>query len=234
MWHDDDAPAKYYEVVTADKRRHTLRPGERLTIGRHVDNQVVLDHPSVSRFHARIDWETGAPAPVIVDLGSLNGTFVGGARVLRSPLGEWTGIRVGSADLAGSLRAPALIPSTGGTLVRLFDEWTPDQQGTVDGPVAMQELLVALERNRRTVTVDLQAPDLSAVVVLAGGRAVRVTANELTGRDALRHLLVRAPRARYVITTEVRPFDGGTALSIRDAVRELAAPTTPVGRLLAS
>ena len=53
-------------------RRLRLRPG--LGIGRHPDNDCVIEDPKVSGFHARIerrgaDW-------VLVDLGSSNGTHV--------------------------------------------------------------------------------------------------------------------------------------------------------------
>ena len=47
-----------------------------LKIGRAPDNDVVLDSPGVSRYHARIDYATGEPR--LSDAGSLNGTFVNG------------------------------------------------------------------------------------------------------------------------------------------------------------
>ncbi|HXG94237.1 MAG TPA: FHA domain-containing protein [Blastocatellia bacterium] len=47
-----------------------------IRIGRAHDNDVVLDAPGVSRYHAMLTY-TG-PQPVITDLGSTNGTFVNG------------------------------------------------------------------------------------------------------------------------------------------------------------
>ncbi len=220
-----------YEVATAHARR-TLLPGRRLNIGRHPDNDLVIDDGSVSRFHARLDWSDPAPAPALLDLGSLNGTFVGGARVVRAPLGEWLAFRVGTVDVSASLQHPALIPSTGATLVRMFDEWAADERGTIEGPVDLQGVLLALEQARRTVTVDLEAPRFDAVVVFAGGRVVQARAAGLTGRDALAHLLGRTPRCRYLITAEVRPFDAGASLSVRDVIREVQA--APPARLVAS
>ncbi len=52
-----------------------------LRIGRAVDNDVVLDSPGVSRYHATIRFDQG-PAAMIGDLGSTNGTFVNGEPVL--------------------------------------------------------------------------------------------------------------------------------------------------------
>jgi|GEM_PF-120067 len=57
-----------------------FRPGsDTLTIGRDPTNDVVVDYPLVSRFHARI--ERLAQHVVLYDLGSHNGTFVAGKRV---------------------------------------------------------------------------------------------------------------------------------------------------------
>lgn len=49
------------------------------TIGRAPDNNVVLDHPTVSNHHARLSWS--GPSLVVEDLSSANGTFIDGQRV---------------------------------------------------------------------------------------------------------------------------------------------------------
>ncbi|MEO9324505.1 FHA domain-containing protein [Nocardioides sp. C4-1] len=59
---------------------HTSAGGV-VTIGRDLSNDIVLDDPLVSRFHARL--ELGNPA-VIHDLGSFNGVFVDGRRLAGS------------------------------------------------------------------------------------------------------------------------------------------------------
>jgi hypothetical protein len=52
----------------------------RLTLGRTGDNDVVINDPTVSRFHASL--MTNKQGEVIVsDLGSANGTFVNGQRI---------------------------------------------------------------------------------------------------------------------------------------------------------
>jgi hypothetical protein len=54
----------------------TARPGERLRIGRAPDNELHLDHPSVSRAHAELlGFDAGWQ---LRDIGSKNGTFVEG------------------------------------------------------------------------------------------------------------------------------------------------------------
>jgi two-component system, cell cycle response regulator len=54
------------------------------TVGRHPTNQLRIDEDSISRFHARI-LRNGDEYSV-EDMGSRNGTFVGGKRVTRAKL----------------------------------------------------------------------------------------------------------------------------------------------------
>lgn len=49
--------------------------GEPLTIGRDASNRVILDVPSVSRHHVRIE-RSGRGRRLVEDLGSTNGTYV--------------------------------------------------------------------------------------------------------------------------------------------------------------
>uniref|UniRef100_B8HPQ7 FHA modulated ABC efflux pump with fused ATPase and integral membrane subunits n=1 Tax=Cyanothece sp. (strain PCC 7425 / ATCC 29141) TaxID=395961 RepID=B8HPQ7_CYAP4 len=53
-----------------------LRDRDRWTLGRDSQNDMVIDHPMVSRCHARIERKKNAL--VLTDLGSTNGTFVNG------------------------------------------------------------------------------------------------------------------------------------------------------------
>jgi ABC transport system ATP-binding/permease protein len=52
----------------------SLRNRTRIGFGRDPRNDVVLDHPVVSRFHAALEWQAGTW--LVKDLGSSNGTFV--------------------------------------------------------------------------------------------------------------------------------------------------------------
>lgn len=72
------------------------------TIGRAMDNTVVLNSHDVSRYHARVELANGQAR--IVDLGSTNGTSVNGAKI-RSQL-----IHSGDEIAFGSLRV-LVVPS---------------------------------------------------------------------------------------------------------------------------
>ena len=63
-----------------------LRGRTSVTIGRNPDNDIVFGHPMVSRSHARILKRKATADHVIEDLGSTNGTFVNGKRVIQSRL----------------------------------------------------------------------------------------------------------------------------------------------------
>ncbi len=71
----------------------------RLTIGRAKDNDIVLDSPGVSRFHAEIHKDDEDNL-WIIDLGSKNGTFVNGKRIEgKFPLKLWDVITIDDNDL---------------------------------------------------------------------------------------------------------------------------------------
>jgi ABC transport system ATP-binding/permease protein len=59
---------------TAQVESISLRNRTRIGFGRDPRNDVVLDHPVVSRFHAVLEWQAGTW--FIKDLNSSNGTFV--------------------------------------------------------------------------------------------------------------------------------------------------------------
>lgn len=67
------------------------------TLGRHRNNDIVINDPKVSSFHARID--RSPDGFVIVDLKSRNGSFVNGKRITRGVLATGDEVRLGTARL---------------------------------------------------------------------------------------------------------------------------------------
>ena len=65
-------------------------------LGRHSESDLRLPMPDVSRRHCRFVF--AASGWEVVDLGSLNGVFVNGARVLRSPLRPGDQLRLGGLE----------------------------------------------------------------------------------------------------------------------------------------
>ena len=86
------------------RERHVPLPEEGLTVGSVAGNGLVLDDPFVSSRHLRIDkpgarWE-------ITDVGSTNGTLLGGVRVYRAELPPGLPISVGDSELVLEIGTP--------------------------------------------------------------------------------------------------------------------------------
>jgi pSer/pThr/pTyr-binding forkhead associated (FHA) protein len=83
-------------LVDGSGRRFQLRAGAPTTLGRAVDNDIVIADASVSRHHASIAPRDGGF--VLRDLGSQNGTYVGGQRVAgERALADGDDLRLGDA-----------------------------------------------------------------------------------------------------------------------------------------
>ena len=97
---DDAAETREGAIVYRlawQRREVSLRRGENL-LGRDADAVAWVDSSSVSRRHARI--VVGAEEALIEDLGSRNGTFVGGRKIEGPvPLHDRDEIRLGSVTL---------------------------------------------------------------------------------------------------------------------------------------
>lgn len=67
-----------------------------ILVGRTLNNNFVIEHPSVSRRHARIAVTNGSHT--VYDLGSSNGTFVNGRRVTEAVLQDGSEVRFGTVS----------------------------------------------------------------------------------------------------------------------------------------
>ena len=72
--------------------------GSTVNIGRADSNDLMLQHPSVSRSHARVTVLPGETV-LIIDLGSMNGTFVNGQPVQEHRLADQDRINIGIFEL---------------------------------------------------------------------------------------------------------------------------------------
>jgi adenylate cyclase len=72
--------------------------GSTVNIGRADSNDLVLHHPSVSRSHARVTVLPGETV-LIIDLGSMNGTFVNGQPIQEQRLSDQDRINIGIFEL---------------------------------------------------------------------------------------------------------------------------------------
>lgn len=82
-------------LLGASGERFPLRIGTATTLGRALDNDIVVNHASVSRHHASIDAVNGAFR--LRDLGSQNGTYVGVERVTEASIADGDMVKLGDA-----------------------------------------------------------------------------------------------------------------------------------------
>ncbi len=83
-------------LIDAGGARHDLRPGAPTTLGRAMDNDIVVADASVSRHHATIVPHNGGFA--LRDLASQNGTFIRGQRIDGArQLSDGDDVRLGDA-----------------------------------------------------------------------------------------------------------------------------------------
>ena len=105
---------------------HPLGDRQRITLGRTPDNDIVINHPMVSRHHLAVEWRGSAWC--LVDTGSTNGFYLNGRRLPELTLTGPVAVRVGDAatgpvlDFAvepagpsrGQVSAPTLPPPVAG------------------------------------------------------------------------------------------------------------------------
>jgi pSer/pThr/pTyr-binding forkhead associated (FHA) protein len=82
-------------LLGSSGERFPLRIGAATTVGRALDNDIVVNHASVSRHHASIEARNGAFR--LRDLGSQNGTYVGVDRVTEASIADGDMVKLGDA-----------------------------------------------------------------------------------------------------------------------------------------
>ncbi|MGW5521823.1 FHA domain-containing protein [Gordonia sp. NPDC003950] len=112
--------------VTVAGVSHPLGDAHRVRLGRTPDNDVVVNHPLVSRHHLLIEWRgTGW---WVIDAGSTNGFYSGGARVAELPLTGSTSFRLGDGATGPVVEVALEAPRAPGP--------TGPPRGPGSGPVA--------------------------------------------------------------------------------------------------
>ncbi|MCO5170395.1 MAG: protein kinase [Planctomycetes bacterium] len=151
-------PVHVPALLEGDGRRHPLLPGTSFTVGRDPACEVVLDHPSVSPRHARVELtRTGYE---VVDLDG--GVRVQGLPVARAHLRPGDPVRVGEVELtfvdAGVSAQPLVAASDARVRVRPV-------------PLPFADAL-AEQRDRRLVVAHLERlPEAALERQVASSRA---------------------------------------------------------------
>jgi len=143
-------------------RRRVVHEGEACRIGTQSSNDVVLQDPSVSRFHCRLTFEEGGWR--LHDSGSLNGTMLNDVRVRDADVGDHGLIRVGDSvlEVRGSQGSEISLPN-----VQAFGSLLGDS-------VAMRRLFAYLEK--------VAASDINVLIQGESGTGKELVATEIVQR----------------------------------------------------
>lgn len=76
-------------------KEYTICDGDKLSIGRHLENEIVLTNKNVSRHHASI--EAKGQKLLVFDKGSRNGTHVNGIKVKSAQLYDGDVVTISSS-----------------------------------------------------------------------------------------------------------------------------------------
>jgi len=158
----------YLELLMSSGARIVVLEGQRVTLGRHPDSGVVLGGDGqISRVHASLeDYGAGW---CLKDLGSRNGTYVNGERLLgERVLKHGDEVRIGDARLR-------------------FNAGRRDEVAATSGP---RQRLPDLTRREREVLVALCRPLFTADVVLEPASTRQIAAELSVTEDAVKHHLV--------------------------------------------
>ena len=103
-----------YQTPDGREEEQPLALNHESSIGRHPHCTVTVSQPSVSRKHARLEWD--GQSCVVEDLHSSNGTYVNNQRITRSALRDGDELRCGDFRLRYVEReaaAPVATPEPG-------------------------------------------------------------------------------------------------------------------------
>uniref|UniRef100_M1CGU0 Parallel spindle 1 n=1 Tax=Solanum tuberosum TaxID=4113 RepID=M1CGU0_SOLTU len=71
-----DNPPATHVAITANQEFEEI-----LVVGRHPDCNIVLEHPSISRFHLRIHSNPSSHSLSVIDLSSVHGSWISGNKI---------------------------------------------------------------------------------------------------------------------------------------------------------
>jgi hypothetical protein len=200
--------------------------GRAFRLGRHEANDLVLSDGRISRFHAQISWD--GEQPWLHDCGSSNGTLIDGLR-LTGPValqgGEILGL--GPWDLTVEVRAaPALVREDEDALFSFPGETRHEELlGTWKSCPELHRLLLSLEEEERTGSVDFAIRDRTASLTFCLGRVVAAQYGRLQGVSAVDRIL-RTPQGRYLHKASFDLCDNTIDVSVRQHLRNGFFPVT--------
>lgn len=166
-------------VVRCDPLPPVPLPRDRdVSVGRTETNEVVLPHPTVSRRHATLRRQ--GDVVLVRDLGSANGTLIGGRRVMGEGFAEPGGppVVIGQYELTVERASAGTCPRS-----------PADLRGRLE-TMPLADFLQLVELNARTGTIRIESPDgTRGEIFFATGAPHHAACGSERGVDAVLRLL---------------------------------------------
>lgn len=210
-------------VRCAGRKPVRMNPGQRIRIGRHASNDLVLSDDTVSRFHAVVEWDADEDRPYVVDNESANGVDVDGEPIeVKCYLPGGNQIGIGRFTLVVEVTGvdeddarPVVPELSDSDSVVLYTEKREQISGRTSFPEELHRVLLDMESAQRTGTLQLRlGAGLQGRVTFCQGLIMTAQCGAATARDALREILI-ASSAIYSFTRELRPAEDPLNLSVR-------------------
>jgi hypothetical protein len=199
-------------VVTGVPQQWELHRGDRLTIGRSAERDIRLNHESVSRAHAILQWTDDEIT--LEDLNSTNGVFVDNVQVAgRVPFGVGQVAEVGRFKLQLEARG-ALLPDDSGPLL-LFGSEEPLERGTIESAKDVENLLLHMGDLERTGTLVLKLDRSTAELQFYEGQIVSASLGKLSGKAALKLISGTEQLGQWLFYSRVKLVDEAVNISTR-------------------
>lgn len=218
-----------------------LKPGMTVKVGRHSSNDLVLKDGTVSRFHATIVWDPDEDRPYVIDNDSANGVEVDGEPIdgrsylaggNQLDIGDFTLVlqvkgmtrkyKIGADAMASKLH---LIDDDKPTMVHLYTEKNKkDLKGNFEENKELKRILIDLEDDERTGTLQLRAGAKSWKVTMSAGKVVMVTRGGLSGMNVLREAF-RQENGSYEFTRDLEPSEENLKISPMSLFRAESSDT---------
>jgi adenylate cyclase len=205
--------------VTINNVQNTLALTEKgLTIGRQLDNDIVLNHAIVSRHHARL--ELRGRQGWVVDLNSRNGIFVNRLRVKEEQLHDGDTLTIGPFELQFEDRAAQSVVFDDSQYFPLTsDERAAIRENELPSPTIDFREFYAIGMRLNQVVELAELLDLVMDEVLRLVPAERGILLLLKGQELVPRIIYPQTHGDVTISSTIvrKAIEGGEAILTRDA-----------------
>lgn len=226
----------YFVLRCIGHKSLELRQGTTIKIGRDPSNDLVLNDPTVSSHHVVLQWDADQALPLLivnspagVDMGDdlvedQERAFITGGTTLC--IGDMTvilqkkGVTKRKKPVTASHKNLREEAEAGG--FRLFSEATTRLKGSFSAPGTLHNVLLSLEAEDRTGTLEITEPGGMRTKAIFGlGKLVTVQRGGAEGLGACAQMLA-LEAGEFLFTASIEPCEDSLNLSMKAHLETLS------------